>query len=74
MSAAKTCNLTQVVTLPTRMFTNKFGITRSTCIDHIFTDMPEHCSKAVSVAPGCSDHNLVAIIRKTKIPKAGSKI
>ncbi len=70
MSPAKTCNLTQVVTLPTRMFINKFGITKSTCIDHIFTDMPEHCSKAVSVPLGCSDHNLVAIMRKTKIPKA----
>ena len=36
--------------------------------------MAEHCSKAVSVALGCSDHNLVALTRKTKIPKAGPKV
>jgi hypothetical protein len=36
--------------------------------------MVEHCSKAVSVALGYSDHNLVALIRKTNIPKAGPKI
>ncbi len=63
MSAAKTCTL---VTLPTRMFTNKFGITASAYIDHIFTNMPEHCFKAVSVALCSSDHNLIAIMRKNQ--------
>ena len=70
ISVANVCNLTQVMTLPTRTFTNRSGITSSTCIDHIFTNMAEHCSKAVSVALGCSDHNLVALTRKTKMPKA----
>ena len=30
--------------------------------------------KAVSKSIGCSDHNLVAISRKTKVPKAGPNI
>ena len=30
--------------------------------------------KAVSKAIGCSDHNIVAISRKTKVPKAGPNI
>lgn len=36
--------------------------------------MPAKCSKAVSVPLGLSDHNLVAIKRITKIPKAPSII
>lgn len=73
-SVAKICNLTQVVTSPTRTATNRFGITTATCIDHIYTNRPEHCSKAISITQGCSDHNLVAIVRKTRIPKANSRI
>ena len=30
--------------------------------------------KAVSKSIGCSDHNIVAKARKTKVPKAGPKI
>ena len=43
----------------------------STCIDHIFTNAAEICFKAASK---CSDHNIVAIPRKTKVPKAGPNI
>ena len=53
---------------------NVLGITSSTCIDHIFINTAEYCSKAVSVALGYRDHNLVALTRKTKIPKAGPKV
>ena len=41
---------------------------------HIYTNVPEHCSKAVSIAIGFTDHNLVAIARKIKVPKVGNKI
>ena len=68
---ANVCNMAQVMTLPTRTFTNRSGIT-STCVDHIFTNMAEHCSKAVSVALGCCDHNLVALTRKTPKDKRKS--
>ena len=50
------------------------GTRSSTCIDHIFTSTVELCSKAVSVPIGCSDHNIVAISRKAKVPTAGPKI
>lgn len=73
-SMTQACNLIQVMSLPTRIFTNKLGKTSSTCIDHIFTNYPDHCSKAVSLSVGFSDHNLVALSRKTKIPKGGNKV
>jgi hypothetical protein len=50
------------------------GTRSSTCIDHIFTNAVEICSKAVSVPIGCNDHNIVAISRKAKVPTAGPKI
>lgn len=50
------------------------GSKTSTCIGHIFTNSAELCSKVVSIPVGCSDHNLVAIVRKTTVPKAGPKI
>ena len=43
----------------------------STCVDHIFTIAAEICLKAASRSIGCSDHNIVAISRKIKVPKAG---
>lgn len=74
LSVANACNPTQVVNLATRVFTNRAGVKSSTCIDHIFTNVPEHCSNAISLLIGFSDHNLVAIKRKIKMPKAGNKI
>ena len=46
----------------------------STCIDHNFTNAAEISLKAVSRSIGCSDHNIVAVSRKTKVPKAGPNI
>lgn len=43
-------------------------------IDHIFTNSGDFCTKAISVPVGCSDHNLIAMVRKTRVPKAGHKI
>ena len=68
------CNLVQVINQPTRVFPNKTGTVSSTCIDHIYTNAAELCSKAISVTIGFSDHNLVGISRKAKVPKAGPKI
>ena len=74
LSTTQACNLTQIVSHPTRIFTNKHGSTSSTCLDLVFTNYPEHCSKAISIAVGFSDHNLVALSRSIKIPKGGSKV
>ena len=41
----------------------------ATCIDHIYTNIPECCTKPVCRSVGFSDHNIIAITRKTKIPK-----
>jgi hypothetical protein len=50
------------------------GIKSSTCIHHIFPNAADICFKAVSKSIGCSDHNIVAISRKTKVPKVGPNI
>ena len=50
-------NLVQVISQPTRLFTNSTGIQSPTCIDHTFTSAAEMCLKAVSKSNGCSDHN-----------------
>ena len=68
------CNLVQVINHPTRVFTNTTGTRSSTCIDHIFTNAVELCSEAISVPIGCSNHNIVAISRKAKVPTAGPKM
>ena len=49
-------------------------MTSSTCIDHFFTSAAEMCFKAVSKSKGYSDHNIIAISRKTKVQKAGPNI
>jgi hypothetical protein len=58
----------------TRVVTNSTGMKSSTCIDHVFTNAAENGFKAVSKSIGCRDHNIVAISRKTKVPKAGPNI
>lgn len=73
-STALICNLTQMVNKPTRVYCNDAGHTSATCIDHIFTNNTDLCSKAVSVSVGFSDHNIVAIARKNTAPKAGPKV
>ena len=73
-SSTDACGLTQVVTEPTRVCVKRDGSRTSTCIDHIFTNTAELCTKGMCILVGCSDHSLVAILRKTKVPKAGPKI
>ena len=68
------CKLVQVISQSTRVVTNRTGMKSSTCIDHIFTNAAEMYLKAVSRSFGCSDQNIVAISRKTKVPKAGPNI
>ena len=63
------CNRSQMISQPTRVFTNTAGHTYAACIDHIYTNIPQCCTKAVSRSVGFSDHNIMAITRKTKIPK-----
>jgi hypothetical protein len=65
------CNLVQVISQPTSVFTNSTGMKSSTCTDHIFTNALEICFKAVSKTIGCSDHNIVAMSRKTKFQRLG---
>lgn len=74
LSVATACNMSQMVSAPTRIFTNRMGHSSSSCIDHIYTNTPEHCCSAISVPLGFTDHNLVAISRKTKIPKSGTNV
>lgn len=76
LTQADTCNLSQVVMKhrPTRISRRADGIKSATCIDFIFTNVAELCSKTISIPMGCSDHNLIAVARKTKIPKRGQKI
>ena len=74
LTVTSACDLVQVINQPTKVFTNTTGTRSSTCIDHIFTNTVELCSKAVSTPIGCSDHNIVAISRKDKVSIAGPKI
>ncbi len=68
------CNLSQTVTLHTRISVDTDGINLATCIDHIYTNVPNICSKAVSLSIGFSYHNNVASTRKTKLPATRAKI
>lgn len=68
------CHLSQIVNQATRFTVSKDSFQTSTCIDHIFTNVPELCSQAVSMAVGCSDHNLIAVSKKAKLPKSGARI
>ena len=69
VSLIDACNLSQMISQPTRVFTNSAGHISATCIDHIYTNIPECCTKPVCRSVGFSDHNIIAITRKTKIPK-----
>ncbi len=44
------------------------------CIDHLFTNATELCSKSILIPTDCSNHNLVAIVRTTKVPKPGPRV
>ena len=72
-TVSSACNLVQDISQPTRVVTNSTGM-KLTCIDHIFTNAAEISLKAVSRSIRCSDHNIVAVSRKTKVPKPGTSI
>lgn len=57
---------TQAIDKPTRISFNKDGRRVPTGIDHLYLNTPEICSKAISIPIGCSNHNLIAIVRKTR--------
>ena len=59
----------QMISQPTRVFTNNAGHISATCIDHIYTNIPQCSTEPVSRSVGFSDHNIIAIAKKTKIPK-----
>ena len=61
------CCLKQVVT-------NNKGINTASCIDHIYLSADDLYTKAVSVPIGCSDHNIVVVARKMKVPKARPRV
>ena len=63
------CNLVQVISQPTRVFTNRSGTKSSTCIDRITSNAEEMCSKAISTPSRCSDHNIIAMPRKNQSSK-----
>lgn len=58
----------------TRVSYRSDGTKIATCIDQIFTNAADLCSKAISMPVGFSDHNLVSVNRKTKVPKSGQKM
>ena len=73
-SITDACGLTQVITKPTRVCLKKDGSKTATCIDHIYTNQVEKCSKGLFLPIGCSDHNLVAVVRKTRSQKRDHKL
>ena len=72
-SVTDVCGLSQIINKPTRTVIRNDGTVTSTCIDLIFTN-ETICSKSISIPVGCSDHNLVAMVRKIKIPKTGPRV
>jgi len=73
-SVTEARGLEQLVTDPTRICCRSDGSITSTLIDHMFTNAGDICSKAISFPVACSDHNLIVVVRKTKVPKGGQRI
>lgn len=59
--------------MSTRIKMNQDRLITSTRIDHIYTNCAEKCFNITSEPVGFSDHNVVALICKTKIPRSGPK-
>lgn len=59
-----------MVTQPTRLSTNNKRTSTSSYTDRIYLSGDDFYSQAVSVPIGGIDHNVVAIARKSKVPKA----
>lgn len=73
MNVINACNLRQVIKQPTRIDVNSLDERTFTCIDHIYTNAVDMCSKGVSVPIGCSDHNIIVITRKQRSLKEDQK-
>lgn len=73
-NAADVCRISQLIDKPTRISVKSDGTQVSTCIDHMFTNAAELCSESIPMSIGCSDHDLGAIVRRTKKPKLGPKV
>lgn len=73
-SVCSACNLTQFITVPTRVQLNAAGVKTTTCIVHIYTNVPKSCNNIISIPAGFSKHHLVATNRKIKHLKAAQKI
>lgn len=59
--ASSVCNMNQIIEEPTREEETSSRST-STCIDHIYTNIPEFCSQTViSVDEDISDHKLIIV-------------
>lgn len=58
--------LTQLVQYPTRVMIEKDGRITSSCIDHIYTNVPGLCSNLTSTATGGSDHIVVGVTVKRR--------
>lgn len=59
-----TCNLCQIVNVPTRIASSLAATVSKSCIDHIYTNVGELCSDFSSLPISFSDHNIVAFSRK----------
>ena len=66
-------NFTQLVNEPTRMMFNSVtGTTEISCIDHVYTNAKNKCSKPTIKSFGSSDHDLVTYTRySTNSPTNG---
>lgn len=74
LNVTNASDLSQVINQPTRIFINSSGKRTSTCIDHIFTNAADLCFKGISAPIGWTDHNIIAITRKAKVPKGRPKV
>lgn len=73
ISITNASNLVQMVDKLTGICMRRDGTKSSTLINHVFTNCSNLCSKSLPIPVGCSDHNLVVLVQKAKVPKAGPK-
>lgn len=56
----------QMVGKPIRVCIKNAGSKSATCMDHIFANFIHLFSNAMSIPLGCTDHNLVVLVRETE--------
>lgn len=67
-------NLSQMVKDITRSSKNRMGHKTESIIDLIICNVPNKCSRATSTEVAWTDHNIVCITKKTKVPKRPPRI